>query len=98
MGVRGRGVGGGGSIGCVHVCVRSIWSVSRACIVHAMPGRQVLRGVLILFSGVIPLADKPQEHHLWTLAERFGARCTTVKQDDVTHLVAKNTGTEKVLA
>lgn len=51
---------------------------------------------MILFSSIIPLGAKPQEHPAWIMAERFGARCTNEKHDGVTHLVAKYDGTEKV--
>ena len=56
----------------------------------------MLQGVTILFSGLIPLAAKPQERPLWVRAERFGARCTASKADEVTHVIAKTGGTEKV--
>jgi RNA polymerase II C-terminal domain phosphatase-like 3/4 len=57
---------------------------------------QVLAGVTILFSRVVPLEQAPETHALWRLAEAFGARCTTVAADAVTHVVAATRGTEKV--
>ena len=57
---------------------------------------QVLQGTFLLFSGVIPLQQSPQEHPLWKMAVKFGARCTIDKHEDVTHVVAKSSLTEKV--
>ena len=57
---------------------------------------QVLQGTFLLFSGVIPLQQSPQEHPLWRMAVKFGARCTIEKHEDVTHVVAKSSLTEKV--
>ena len=57
---------------------------------------QVLQGTFLLFSGVIPLQQSPQEHPLWRMAVKFGARCTIEKHEDVTHVVTKSSLTEKV--
>ena len=57
---------------------------------------QVLAGVRILFSRVIPLEQPPASHALWRLAEAFGAACTTAADPGVTHVVASTRGTEKV--
>lgn len=55
--------------------------------------------MVILFSGLFPVGDKePQQQRLWLQAERFGARCVAEKQEDVTHVVGKQSGTEKVHA
>ena len=62
----------------------------------ALGPRQVLRGAVIMFSGFTPMNMRPEQHQLWVMAESFGARCTTAKADDVTHLVARQGGTEKV--
>ena len=59
---------------------------------------QVLQGTFILFSGVIPLQQAPHDHPLWKMALKFGARCTIEKHDEVTHVVAKSSLTEKVWA
>ncbi len=58
--------------------------------------RRVLAGVRLTFSRVIPLEQEPSTHPLWQLAERFGATCSTVVGDDVTHVVAVTDGTDKV--
>ncbi|KAK9799003.1 hypothetical protein WJX73_002493 [Symbiochloris irregularis] len=57
---------------------------------------KVLQGTVVMFSGFTPVSMRPEEHHLWIMAESFGARCTSAKADDVTHLVARQGGTEKV--
>lgn len=59
--------------------------------------QQVLRGVRLVFTRVIPLEMEPSTHPLWRLAESFGARCSTVLDGATTHVVAGASGTEKVL-
>ena len=68
----------------------------RAAYRPALGGRQVLAGVRILFSRVIPLEKAPASHPLWLLAEAFGAQCTTEADAGVTHVVAGTRGTQKV--
>lgn len=58
---------------------------------------QVLRGVVIMFSRIIPLDEVPSQHALWLRAEAFGARCTAQTDDAVTHLVTNTQHTLKVL-
>ncbi|KDN37201.1 hypothetical protein K437DRAFT_211866, partial [Tilletiaria anomala UBC 951] len=64
--------------------------------------RLVLAGCNIVFSGVIPLGEKPQERvrvhstDIWRVAEEFGARCSLGVNATVTHLIAAKAGTEKV--
>ncbi len=58
--------------------------------------RQVLAGVVLAFSRVIPLEMAPGSHPLWRLAEEFGARCSTALTPEVTHVVAMSRATEKV--
>lgn len=57
---------------------------------------QVLRGVVIMFSRIIPLDEVPSQHALWLRAEAFGARCTAQTDDAVTHLVTNTQHTLKV--
>ena len=58
---------------------------------------QVLTGVHIMFSRVIPLQDgRPELHPMWRKAVKFGATCTTQPSDAVTHVAAYVNGTEKV--
>ena len=57
---------------------------------------QVLRGVVIIFSRIIPQAEVPSQHPLWLRAEAFGARCTAQTDDAVTHLVTNTQHTLKV--
>jgi len=85
---------------------RSTLSVHSVCRPGQLPFRglhraagcppQVLAGVRILFSRVIPLDQAPASHALWRTAEAFGAACTTVADAAVTHVVASTRGTEKV--
>lgn len=56
---------------------------------------QVLPGVRVLFSRVFPLDQEPESHHLWKLAETYGAACTTELDDRVTHVIAHSRGTQK---
>jgi RNA polymerase II C-terminal domain phosphatase-like 3/4 len=58
---------------------------------------QVLAGVRILFSRVIPIGHPQHEHELWKRAELFGATCFTEAEPSVTHVVTKALGTQKVL-
>ena len=46
--------------------------------------RRVLRGVELVFSGVVPSGVDPSAHPLWRLAEAFGARCARAgrRRDD----------------
>lgn len=58
---------------------------------------QVLAGVHIMFSRVIPLQEgRPEQHPMWRKAVKFGATCTTQPNDAVTHVAAYVNGTEKV--
>ena len=58
--------------------------------------QDVLHGVKILFSGVIPQNEQnPSSHRLWKLAERFGATCTSEQDAAVTHVVCHTAGTQK---
>ena len=43
--------------------------------------RRVLRGVELVFSGVVPSGVDPSAHPLWRLAEAFGARCVRAPDD-----------------
>ena len=55
----------------------------------------VLDGVCILFTHVIPKNVKPSTHKLWRLAHELGARCVLDTGDRVTHVVAGSKGTDK---
>ena len=58
---------------------------------------QVLRGVVITFSGVIPVNEKdPRAHGMWRLAESLGAQVARDLSARTTHLLAIQTQTEKV--
>lgn len=56
---------------------------------------QVLVGVVILFSALVPLGQDPRSHNLGQLAEQYGARCVTKEDDSVTHVVASSNGSTK---
>ncbi|KAJ3011348.1 Carboxy-terminal domain (CTD) phosphatase [Thoreauomyces humboldtii] len=49
--------------------------------------RDVLSGVKIVFSGVIPSHLDPSKQDIWIGAEQFGAMCSVELSDDVTHVV-----------
>ncbi|KAJ7634451.1 hypothetical protein FB45DRAFT_829675 [Roridomyces roridus] len=57
---------------------------------------EVLDGVHILFSSVIPLDTNPEGTEIWRMARMFGAKCSTELTPDVTHVVAAKRGTVKV--
>ncbi|KIK70552.1 hypothetical protein GYMLUDRAFT_253918 [Collybiopsis luxurians FD-317 M1] len=56
----------------------------------------VLKGVHLLFSSVIPLDTKPESTEIWRMAHMFGAKCTTELSSETTHVVAAKRGTVKV--
>ncbi|KAJ7508560.1 hypothetical protein B0H11DRAFT_33549 [Mycena galericulata] len=57
---------------------------------------EVLDGVHILFSSVIPLDTNPEGTEIWRMARMFGAKCSTELTPEVTHVVAAKRGTVKV--
>ena len=64
-----------------------------SCTPRSMP--QVLDGVTILFSALIPLGQDPKTHNLAQLGEQFGAKCVTQEHPSVTHVVTANSGSAK---
>ncbi|KAJ3845307.1 hypothetical protein F5878DRAFT_689607 [Lentinula raphanica] len=56
----------------------------------------VLKGVHLLFSSVIPLDTRPETTEIWRMAIMFGAHCTTELTPETTHVVAAKRGTVKV--
>ncbi|KAF8665249.1 hypothetical protein AX16_000271 [Volvariella volvacea WC 439] len=56
----------------------------------------VLSGVHVLFSSVIPLDIKPESTEIWRVAHMFGAKCYTELTNEITHVVAAKRGTVKV--
>lgn len=82
---------------CVaRLLVRPVPLLTAVCPAGLLPG-QVLHGVHLVFTRVIPLEMEPSSHPLWRLAESFGARCSTTLDARTTHVVAGASGTEKVL-
>ena len=65
-------------------------------VVHVSLVAQVLQGTKLMFSRLWPTDVKSQEHHLWQMAERLGAECSTVLDDSVTHVVTNTKSTAKV--
>jgi RNA polymerase II C-terminal domain phosphatase-like 3/4 len=57
--------------------------------------REVLPGCKVAFSQVIPLEVCAEDHRMWKLTEQLGAVCTTDVDETVTHVVARDPGTEK---
>ncbi|KAG6874388.1 hypothetical protein C0995_015124 [Termitomyces sp. Mi166 len=57
---------------------------------------EVLEGVHLLFSSVIPLDTRPESTEIWKMAHMFGGRCSTELKPDITHVVAAKRGTVKV--
>lgn len=59
--------------------------------------KKILAGCRIVFSRVFPVGEaNPHLHPLWQTAEQFGAVCTTLIDEQVTHVVANSFGTDKV--
>jgi RNA polymerase II C-terminal domain phosphatase-like 3/4 len=59
--------------------------------------QRILAGCRIVFSRIFPVGDaSPHLHPLWQTAEQFGAVCTNLVDDWVTHVVANSPGTDKV--
>ncbi|CAG8755398.1 12990_t:CDS:2, partial [Dentiscutata heterogama] len=54
---------------------------------------EVLKGVNILFTHVIPTSQKKESAEIWILAKEFGAECSDGWNSQVTHLVAGDNGT-----
>jgi len=69
---------------CVY---RLVSSLTRQDIIPALK-RQVLAGVHLLFSGVIPLDVEPRRAGIWLAAESFGAVCSTRLEPSTTHVVS----------
>lgn len=58
--------------------------------------RQILAGVRLLFTRVIPLEEKrPKRHFAWRLALELGASVATSIEADVTHVIAGAARTDK---
>merc|ERR1712142_474291 len=70
---------------------------------HVMPyvRKKILKGVNVLFSGVIPRNVIPERHKIFRAALALGAKVhkhlVTSGDDKTTHVVAARLGTEKVL-
>ncbi|XP_047339311.1 RNA polymerase II C-terminal domain phosphatase-like 4 isoform X1 [Impatiens glandulifera] len=56
---------------------------------------EVLKGCKVVFSRVFPNNVIAENQHLWKMAEKLGAVCSTEIDSSVTHLVATDAGTEK---
>ncbi|KAI9321216.1 hypothetical protein BX666DRAFT_1899793 [Dichotomocladium elegans] len=63
-----------------------------------IPGmkKQVLKGVYVVFSGLIPQQQALSASAYWQQAEAFGAVCLPDLTGKVTHVIAAKAGTEKV--
>lgn len=58
---------------------------------------EILRGVKILFSRIWPESERnPLLHPVWKMAESAGAICCLSLSEDITHVVAGGSGTQKV--
>ncbi|KAG6811157.1 hypothetical protein H0H92_008743 [Tricholoma furcatifolium] len=57
---------------------------------------EVLEGVHLLFSSVIPLDTRPESTEIWKMAHMFGAQVSTELKPEITHVVAAKRGTVKV--
>ena len=57
--------------------------------------KEVLKGCVLAFSGLIPLHETPASSMVWRMAEDFGAKCEHTLTPSVTHLVATSPRTAK---
>ena len=58
---------------------------------------KILAGCRIVFSQIFPVEEaNPHLHPLWQAAENCGAVCSNQIDEQVTHVVAKSLGTDKV--
>jgi RNA polymerase II subunit A-like phosphatase len=57
---------------------------------------RVLAGCNILFTHVIPIRERKETSEVWKRATEFGAQCSKDWNNQVTHLVVGDKGTEKV--
>ncbi|KAI3759188.1 hypothetical protein L6452_06803 [Arctium lappa] len=57
--------------------------------------REVLKGCKIVLSRVFPTKFQAENHHLWVMAERLGATCSTKVDPSVTQGISTDVGTEK---
>jgi len=70
-----------------QVCAHSIYSQLQ---------KRVFSGVHIVFSGVFPNNERPEDTQEWKLAVQYGANCHLALNERVTHVVAARAGTAKV--
>ncbi|XP_075534342.1 RNA polymerase II subunit A C-terminal domain phosphatase-like isoform X1 [Dermacentor variabilis] len=65
---------------------------------HVVPyvRRKVLKGVHIVFSGVVPMNQPAEKSRAWQVAKSLGATVSRDLSPGVTHLVAARLGTAKV--
>ncbi|KAF9357690.1 Carboxy-terminal domain (CTD) phosphatase [Mortierella sp. AD094] len=75
---------------------RSTKKADVKAIIHSMKS-EVLKGVNVVFSGVIPKHQNPEKTDIWRQADSFGAHCLHEVDSRVTHVVAAQLGTEKVM-
>ncbi|CDP10217.1 unnamed protein product [Coffea canephora] len=57
--------------------------------------KEVLKGCKVVFTRVFPTQFQGENHHLWKMAERLGAICSSEVDPSVTHVVSLDPGTEK---
>jgi RNA polymerase II subunit A-like phosphatase len=64
---------------------------SKADVTNILPSLKlnVLGGVHLVFSGVIPLGTDPTLQDIWILATQFGAKCYMEITSSTTHLIAR---------
>ncbi|EYC01942.1 hypothetical protein Y032_0103g3549 [Ancylostoma ceylanicum] len=60
--------------------------------------KQILRGLVVVLSGVVPLGVKPEHSEAYRLCVQFGAVVADQVTEQTTHLIAVRWGTTKVMA
>jgi len=76
----------------------SLYRAGNVCAytIYAQLQKRVFSGVHIVFSGVFPNNERPEDTQEWKLAVQYGATCHLELNKRVTHVVAARAGTAKV--
>lgn len=57
----------------------------------------IFKGLHFVFSGIVPLSQRPQESEIWKLAQVYGAKCHENIHSNTTHLISDRRDTDKIL-
>lgn len=57
--------------------------------------KEILKDCKVVFSRVFPTNSQAEDQHIWKIAEKLGATCSTELDPQVTHVVSMDAGTDK---